>query len=173
MAKLTDSEKKLLVADHHTGKYSQRQLAKKYNVSLGTVSKITKEIKPENEHLVNAQTSILWARAILPPEQMNAIVNAAQDELYNKGLVTNATQINIARTMEYLYNNKKLEKISVGQGIQELVEVGLASDDFKQCQDAIDKASITLGVNPRHAPKNEINNTNAQQTVSEIVIRDA
>jgi len=46
MAKLTEHDKKLLIADYHTNKYSQRELAKKYNVSLGTVSNLTKEISP-------------------------------------------------------------------------------------------------------------------------------
>ena len=68
MARLTDHDKKLLIADYHTNKYSQRDLAKKYNISIGTVNNLTKEITPQNEHLVNAQISILSAKAILPPE---------------------------------------------------------------------------------------------------------
>ena len=171
MAKITEKDKKLLMADFLTGKYSQRELAKKFNMSLGTVNKLTKDVEPINEHLVNAQISILTAKAILPNEQMNAIMNTAQEEIYNRNLITNATQLNLVRTMEYLSNNKKLEKVSVGTGLQDLVEVGLGADDFKQCQDAIDKASITLGVNQRHS-NSQINinneNTNAQQNKVEI-----
>ena len=164
MAKLTEHDKQLLIADYHTNKYSQRELAKKYNVSLGTVSNLTKEINPQNEHLVEAQIAILTAKAILPVEQLNAILNTAQDEIYNKNLITNATQLNLVRTMEYLSNNKKLEKVSAGAGIQELVEVGLGSSDFKECQDTIDKASLTLGVNQRHSNSQvNIQNTNATQ----------
>lgn len=163
MAKLSDHEKTLLIADYHTNKYSQRKLAEKYNVSIGTVNNLTKEVTPQNEHLVNAQMSIISAKAILPIEQMNAILNTAQEEMYNKNLVTNATQLNLVRTMEYLSKNKKLEKRSVGDGVQVFDEVGLGADDFKQCQDTIDKASITLKVNERHAPKQDINLTNAQQ----------
>ncbi|NBL01191.1 MAG: glutamyl-tRNA amidotransferase, partial [Erysipelotrichia bacterium] len=55
MARLTDHDKKLLIADYHTNKYSQRDLAKKYNTSIGTVNNLTKEVSPQNEHLVNAQ----------------------------------------------------------------------------------------------------------------------
>lgn len=163
MAKLSEYEKTLLIADYHTNKYSQRKLAEKYNVSIGTVNNLTKEVIPQNEHLVNAQMSIISAKAILPIEQMNAILNTAQEEMYNKNLVTNATQLNLVRTMEYLSQNKKLEKRGVGDGVQVFEEVGLGADDFKQCQDTIDKASITLKVNERHAPKQDINLTNAQQ----------
>ena len=161
------------MADFLSGKYSHRELAKKFNMSLGTVNKLTKDVEPINEHLVNAQMSILTARAILPNEQMNAIMNTAQEEIYNKNLITNATQLNLVRTMEYLSNNKKLEKVSVGAGLQDLVEVGLGADDFKQCQDAIDKASITLGVNQRHSNSQiNINNENNQATQNNISIED-
>lgn len=171
MAKLTEHDKKLLIADYHTNKYSQRELAKKYNTSVGTVNNLTKEINPENEHLVNAQIAILTAKAILPIEHLNAILNTAQEEIYNKNLITNATQLNLVRTMEYLSNNKKLEKVSSGVGVQELVEVGLGSSDFKECQDTIDKASLTLGVNQRHSNSQvNIQNTNATQVNNNIQI---
>lgn len=171
MAKLTEHDKKLLIADYHTNKYSQRELAKKYNVSLGTVSNLTKEISPQNEHIVNAQIAILTAKAILPVEHLNAILNTAQEEIYNKNLITNATQLNLVRTMEYLSKNQKLEKINVGDGVQNFEPVGLGADDFKYCQDTIDKASITLGINPRHANTNiKVDNNNLQQEVKQIQI---
>ena len=173
MAKLSDYDKKLLVADFLTGKYSQRELAKKYNISLGSVNKLTKDVEPVNEHLVNAQISILSAKAILPIEQLNAIMNTAQEEIYNKNLITNATQLNIARTIEYLSNNKKLEKVATGKGFETLTEVGLGASDFKQCQEAIDKASITLGINQRHSNSTIIsNNSNVQENKNlEIVFK--
>ena len=44
MAKLSDIDKTKLLADWKTGKYSQRDLVKKYNSSNGTVSEITKGV---------------------------------------------------------------------------------------------------------------------------------
>lgn len=171
MAKLTEHDKKLLIADYHTNKYSQRELAKKYNVSLGTVSNLTKEISPQNEHIVNAQITILTAKAILPVEHLNAILNTAQEAIYNKNLITNATQLNLVRTMEYLSKNQKMEKINVGDGVQNFEPIGLGADDFKYCQDTIDKASITLGINPRHANTNiKVDNNNTQQEVNNNLI---
>ena len=35
-------DKEALLADYHTGDYSQRQLAKKHKISNGTVANITK-----------------------------------------------------------------------------------------------------------------------------------
>lgn len=155
--KLTSKDELNLIADWKTGRYSQRDLASKYNCSKGKVSQLTEGIeKAKNDQVVKAQITILSAKALLSDEEMTAILNTAQEEVYNKGLVTNASQLNLIRTTQYLANNKKLEKISVGDGIQQFEEVGLGADDFKQCQDAIDKASITLKVNERHAPRAEV-----------------
>lgn len=172
MAKLSELEKTRLLADWKTGKYSQRDLVKKYNASKGTVSEITKGVEQKNGHLVDAQVSLLSAKAILPPEEMGAIMGTAQEIIYNQNLITNATQLNLVRTTEYLSNNKKLVKLSAGMGTQELVEVGLGSSDFKECQEAIDKASLTLGINQRHS-NIKIDNTNAQQTnqPTQIIIK--
>lgn len=92
MAKLSEQVRKLIIADHLTGKFSQRELAKKYDLSTSTINKITKWVEAKNEHLVNAQVALLSARETLPPEQTNAIANAARDEFYNRRLIENATQ---------------------------------------------------------------------------------
>ena len=172
MAKLSDQVKKLIIADHLTGKFSQRELAKKYNLSTSTVNKITKGLEAENEHLVNAQVALLSARETLPPEQTNAIANAARDEFYNRRLVENATQKNLAKITEMLDKNTKYEKVGVGDGVQNFEPVELNANDYKALQDAIDKASITLGVNPRFG-STTINNANVSQEaqIQQIVIK--
>ena len=79
--------------------------------------------------------------------------------------VSSATLLNLARTIEYLNKNQKLEKINVGDGVQNFEPVALGSLDYKNAQDTIDKASITLGINPRHANTNiKVDNNNLQQT---------
>ena len=175
MAKLTDKDELKLIADWKTGAYSQRDLSEKYNCSKGKVSQLTQGIeKAQNGQILTAQISVLSARAYLSDVEMTAIMTTAQNEIYNKGLVTNASQLNLIRTTQYLANNKKLEKISVGDGIQQFEEVGLGADDFKQCQDAIDKASITLKVNERHAPRAEVKLTNGDDnstTNTQIVFK--
>ena len=79
--------------------------------------------------------------------------------------VSSATLLNLARTIEYLKTNIKMEKINVGDGVQNFEPVALGSLDYKNAQDTIDKASITLGINPRHANTNiKVDNNNLQQT---------
>lgn len=105
------------------------------------------------------------SKAHIIAESVMEDINTLAEKIDAKKLVNGLTMMNLTRTMEYLQNNTKLEKISVGQGMQQFEPVGLASSDFKDCQDVIDKASITLGVNPRHATSQvNIANQNQQQT---------
>jgi hypothetical protein len=85
-------------------------------------------------------------------------------------IVKSATILNLSRTVEYLKNNTKQEKIGLGEGMQGFQQVELGSSDYKNLQDAIDKASITLGVNQRHASSAVINNANVQQEVNNKMI---
>jgi len=58
MAKLTDEDKEKILADFHTGAYSQRELAKKYKVSHVTIGKLTKGLEPKHKEKVTAKIAI-------------------------------------------------------------------------------------------------------------------
>jgi gatB/yqey family protein len=163
MAKITNEIKEKILADFHTGKFSQRELAKKYNASKTTIANLTKGLTPKNDRLVEAQISLLSAQSSLTTTEMTAIMTAAKDEAYNRGLIFNATQKNLAKITEMLDKNTKYEKVGVGDGVQNFEPVELNANDYKALQDAIDKASLTLGVNQR-AASTTINNANVQQS---------
>ncbi|PPB52343.1 hypothetical protein [Campylobacter hyointestinalis] len=148
--------KKELIADYLTGRYSQRELMRKYKVSLGTVNNLTRDLNTSNAELVDAQASLIIAKNELPNEQMNAIIETAYDEVYSKNLIQKTTHLNLKRINETLEKNTKMSKISIGDGMQNLEPTPLEMLDYKIAQDAIDKASLTLGINQRHA-KTEIN----------------
>ena len=163
VAKITNEIKEKILADFHTGKFSQRELAKKYAVSNGTVANLLKGLTPENERLVEAQITLLSAQSQKTEIEMSSILSAAKDEAYNRGLIFNATQKNLAKITEMLDKNTKYEKVGVGDGVQNFEPVELNANDYKALQDAIDKASLTLGVNQR-AASTTINNANVQQS---------
>jgi len=144
MARLKDSEKELLLADFHTGHYTQRELAKRYDVSTATVNKLTKGIIPKHEQKVNA---IITAHAELEGEseqEVNAVFTIVEEKKKHMKLIhDNATKL--ANKL-----NKLTDEVDTAQDIRHLVE-------------ANDKLSITLKVNERHAPKTEINNQNLTQ----------
>lgn len=163
MAKITSEIKEKILADFHTGKFSQRELAKKYNASKTTIANLTKGLTPKNDRLVESQISLLSAQSSLTTTEMTAIMTAAKDEAYNRGLIFNATQKNLAKITQMLDKNTKYEKVGVGDGVQNFEPVELNANDFKALQDAIDKASLTLGVNQRTS-STTINNANVQQS---------
>lgn len=163
MAKITNEIKEKILADFHTGKFSQRELAKKYNASKTTIANLTKGLTPKNDRLVEAQISLLSAQSSLTTTEMTAIMTAAKDEAYNRGLIFNATQKNLAKITQMLDKNTKYEKVGVGDGVQNFEPVELNANDYKALQDAIDKASLTLGVNQRTS-STTINNANVQQS---------
>ena len=118
-----------------------------------SIGKITDDIS-HNQHLAH-----------IISEDVKDLINELSDLVDAKKIIYSATQLNLVRTMEYLSKNQKLEKINGGDGVQNFEPVGLGADDFKYCQDTIDKASITLGINPRHANTNiKVDNNNLQQT---------
>lgn len=168
MAKITDETKEKILADFHTGKFSQRELAKKHNVSKTMIANLTSGLRPKNDHLVEAQISLLSAKQSLSETEMTAIMTAAKDEAFNRGLIFNATQLNLQRITEHLNKNQKMEKVGVGDGVQNFEPVELNANDYKAAQDAIDKASITLGINSRGTNNTIINNTQQQAQTTQI-----
>ena len=169
MAKLTEAIKEKILADFHTGKFSQRGLAKKHSVSNGSVANLLKGLTPKNEHLVEAQITLLSAQTQKSKIEMSSILSTAKDEAYNRGLIFNATQKNLNRVIDMLDKNTKLEKINVGEGVQNFEPVELNANDYKALQEMIDKASLTLGVNQRGVTT-QINNANVQKDETKIII---
>ena len=170
VGKITDDIKEKILADFHTGKFSQRELAKKHSVSNGTVANLLKGLTPKNEHLVEAQITLLSAQTQKSEIEMSSILSTAKDEAYNRGLIFNATQKNLNRVMDMLDKNTKYEKVGIGDGVQTFEPIELNANDFKTLQDMIDKASLTLGVNQRVATT-QINNANVQSEQKIIIER--
>lgn len=150
MPRLTEKEKDLILADYHTNKYSQRDLAKKHNVSLGTINKLTKDIEPQNEHLVNAQVTVLEGHSTLSNEQMNAVMNTANDEARRRNLVFGGME-KLAKLMNETVEKNKSEKViteGVGKGYSKarVIETELQTSDHKNLADAYEKIGKSLGV---------------------------
>lgn len=78
MAKITDETQELILAEHKTGKFSQRELAKKHNVSKTLIANLTSGLKPKNDHLVEAQISLLSVKQSLSEAEMTVIMTAAK-----------------------------------------------------------------------------------------------
>jgi len=152
MARLTDDQELLLLADFHTGQYNQRELAKKYGVSTATVNKRTNGIDPKHEHKVNAMAT---AHAQMEGESEQE-VNAVQS-VVNKQLTRE----------ELIYGNA--EKLA--KKLTTMTDQIDTPNDLKTLTEANDKLAITMKVAERHATRVEVNqNTGVQVNEKRVTI---
>ena len=166
MARLTQDTRDKILADFHIGK-SQNWLAKNYECSPATVNKLCKGVIPKFKDKVNTVATIqseLMSESEYQSECFNKEVN---DLVKHKGIITNLTELNLSKLGKHLKDGKaqKVTTANIGEGIIEanIIETELQVNDYRNAQDTIDKASITLGVNQRHA--NQQINVNTQTNI--------
>ena len=160
MARLTDEKREDIINQFHLG-ISQYQLAKDFECSPATVNKLVKGLTPKLKEKVNEAVAIKSALVGESERLVNAFDTKVNDICRFKGIITNLTELNLSKLSKHLESNKKLEKINIGDGVQKFEEVGLGTSDYKNAQDTIDKASITLEVAPRHSQSQvQVNNQN-------------
>lgn len=150
MARLTDEKREDIKNALILGE-SQYNAAKKFSVSSATINKIFKSIG-EDEFLVKevkAETAIKSALNTKSERLVKAFDDKVNESLRRQNLV-------------YGFQEKAIKRAG------EMLEMTEAPQDLKHLVDAVDKASITLKVSDRHAPKTEINNTNATQNNTDI-----
>ena len=112
-------------------------------------------------------------KAHIIAEDVLVDINNLAAKLDAKQLINGATMMNISRAIECLQSNVRYEKLNVGDGIQNLEPIPLNSSDFKNIQDTIDKAGMTLEIIPRGGASVQIANQNQQSTNDiKIVVED-
>ena len=78
MAKITEVIKEKILADFHTGAYTVRQLADKYDVSHVTIVKMTKGLAPKNKEKVTTLVAVkteLAEQSYQEVTSVNEVVN--------------------------------------------------------------------------------------------------
>ena len=188
MAKLSDRQKKNILAKWHTGEYSKSDLAKLYKVDEKTIRNITDKQEPQNVDIVEAQTQLeLFKKSSRSPIEIAEINKSVQSRLKAitdadklKLDIYEAQSLAVQRVKELLTSNKKIVAMKLKNGEFDTVEkheIELSPQDLQTCIDGIDKASITLKVNERHAPRAEVkvtggddNSTTNNLTVEQISI---
>ncbi len=154
MARLTNEDKESILAEFHTGVYSNNELAKRWNTSHTTVNKIVKDLKPKNSGIVSSQIANRTELAEQSFKEVSAVETAVKEK---------------TKHLEYI-NNLTLKNLSV---MAKKINEDTTIAEHKMISEAVDKSAITLKVAERHAPKTTIENSNNQQTINEIVISEA
>lgn len=174
MAKLTDRKRNNIVAKWKTGVYTQRELAKTYNVDVATINKIVKEIPKEYADLVEAGVVFENAKKSTKSQQEISEINKAIEYRLKKEFSEDNKRVKVydlsyklIDVVEDLLKNKKVkEKINVGIGIQEFQERDLNTSDVKNISDTISQIGKTLSVVDNK--ETVINNANVQS--NEIIV---
>ena len=128
------------------------------------------EHEEKNATILQQKTTLRREVAKLEDYECIILDELIQDEKSIRSLIFSSTALNVIRVNEDLKANQKYEKLNVGDGIQNLEPVKLGSADYKNHQDTLDKASITLKVNERFntTPTTQIQNANINQGKPEI-----
>lgn len=164
MAKLTDDLKDKILSDFHIGK-SQNWLATNYNLSPATINKLCKGLTPKYKEKVNTIVSIKSDLSQESEYQAFTFDKEVNEQLRLKNLVFKATEKIIKKATDIIDSGKVTDKLNIGDGVQQFEPRELNTTDVKNLADAIDKASITLGVNQRHS--NSQINVNTQNNIQQ------
>lgn len=135
-------------------KSSIQRKEKKDNWIVGKTQQLKNdiiEVEKENAKILQQKTQLREKIATLEGYEIKYLDEIIQDEAKIKSLIFSTTALNVIRINEDLQQNMKYEKVSVGDGVQNLEPVKLSASDYKNAQEALDKASITLGINQRHS----------------------
>lgn len=137
MARLTPEQRELILADYHTGQYTNRELAKKYGCTHVTIGKMVKELEPKYKEIVTTQVAINTELAEASIQEVTSVTNE------------------VTKLTKYTNLVNRIQEKALGKAETMLDQID-APNDLKTIVEAVDKASITLKVSDRHAPKIDI-----------------
>lgn len=78
--RLTKNQKELILADFHTGAFSHRELADKYNTSHVTIGKIVKGLTPKHKDKVTTQIAIQSALSKESYQEVTAVESIVKEK---------------------------------------------------------------------------------------------
>lgn len=184
MARLTEAKREdiknaLMLGD------SQYKVSQEFEVSSATVNKIFKTIDEETlnktKGLVKGEIAIKSIVSEQSERFSKSFDDKVKEEIRRKGLIFDGVEKAVKKMNDIMANGIVEDKINVGDGMQKFEERKLNTTDIKNALDGYDKASITLGVNQRHANQsinvntqnNQITENNTQVLTEEEAKREA
>ena len=161
---ISTKKKNLITADWKTGAYSKTALSKKHKVDRKTIIKVLGELLPSNAGVVEVLVeSEMLKNSVKNPQEKKAIEAVVVDRLKVHDISKT-----ILNGVEKLAKGGKAQKVvteSNGEAgtSAAVIEYDLQAKDYKDLQDTVDKASLTLGVNARHSNSQVNVNTQVNQ----------
>lgn len=140
------------------------------------------EFEAEKRTIEDKKRTITEQLAQLDDFEITILDEVIEKEEGIKSLIFSTQTLALVRNNQLLTQNEKTVMLKVQQFSSEGVRQGedyepykvpLSPSDIKDCVETTDKASLTLGVNQRHAPKAETNVNNNTQVVQGVKISEA
>ena len=161
-------EKWLEVQGFYEAGLSLAEIKDRTGVDRSTISKKAKNQQwqhRKNADYIEARELIVEKKSTENQHLLNCADVIAEENIRNRNLVFGASAIVLKKVTDLATKGKAQKVVTIGQGMgmssPEIVEHDLQAKDYKDIQDTIDKASITLGVNERFSTaKVEVNNQN-------------
>ena len=163
-------------------KTSISKQAKKENWEKAKIQQLKADIKAIDKEKSTLDTKInttVEKLSKLSDFEITILEEQIQDETGIKSLVFSTANLAMIRANQMLTKNtktimSKVDYFEDGKKIKsdyEEKEIPLSMTDYKDSMELTDKASITLGINPRHANTNiKVDNNNLQQTNNQKTI---
>jgi len=161
-------------AYYEAGTHSLQKIQDIIGISKGKISEKAKKEQWER----GSKSDYIEAKVIIAERKGNekgttleVLDGIADDKIRHLKLVHGASEEILKLSSKMAESNNKQVVVKVKEYSKEhgssesldKIDVELDAGDLKNLAEAIDKSSITLGVNARHAPKQDINLTNAIQ----------
>jgi mRNA-degrading endonuclease HigB of HigAB toxin-antitoxin module len=152
---ISTKKRNIIIAQWKTGAYKKSELIAKHKIDRKTLNKFIGDLKPTNAEIVELCTVAENAKSSLKnPHEIKAV----EDVVANRLQVYDISNT-ILKGVEKLVKGGKAQKI-LADGV--IVECDLQAKDYKDLQDAVDKASVTLGINQRFS-QSQVNIQNNNQ----------
>lgn len=157
---------------------SNGQITKKANKEKWQKEAQKKQLKidilgfeEKKEALEREKEALIDSVASLSKFEITILSDVIENELGKKSLLFSTSMLALARCNQQLTKGKKQSIVKVktyssegrpdGETV-EVVDIDLSPTDIKESAETVDKISLTLGINQRHA-NIKIDNTNATQ----------
>lgn len=152
-----------------SGQYSLSEIQEKTGISKSKISEKSKKEqweKGRNADYIEAKKTLAVKKGTEKGTTLQVLDDIADEQIRHKNLVYSNAEL-IASQIPKMIKGM-VEKIT-DEETGEIKEIHTATPkDIKELAEANDRIAITLKVADRHAPKIEVNNTNAQQNNTEI-----
>ena len=139
-----------LLSDWRAGGYTQQELADKHKTSRSNVAKIVNGVEKDLVTTVAKKIEVEQEIAELSNEEVTSVTEQTRQAVEDAKLIRMLTKNNMVGVANKLKAHTNLNML-----------------DHKNAQDLIDKASITLGINQRHANQQvNVQQNNKDRTIT-------